>query len=395
MKTIRTLLACIRKADSTYNLINNGDKIVVGLSGGKDSVVLLYTLSLYQKFSHTDFTLQPVILDLGFDGFDPTKMIDYCNSLGYKLIVWDTTDAYKILKANQKDDKHLPCSICSRIKKAAINKAAQELGCNKVAFAHHSDDAIETLFMNEIYGGRVATFAPKMHLERADITFIRPLITCKEKDITNLVREENLPVISSKCPADKLTTRETIKGIVNDIYKTFPEAKVNFLTMLSHYEKFDLWDQDIAYQLENNHYTLKPVITPNDMVISSDICHQVFVKEMGLSYDEEFVIEHEIAAKPFLICENNKPIGTIRYRQTDHGYKMERFAILKDYRNKGVGKMVIKFLIEYIYTRFNPCEIYLHAMSHLQDFYKSCGLTEIGDIFYEADIPHIKFIFKK
>ena len=395
MKTIRTLLACIRKADYTYNLINNGDKIIIGLSGGKDSVVLLYTLNLYRKFSHTDFEIKPVLLDLGFDGFDPSLMQEYCKSLGYELHVENCKDVYKILKLNTKDDKHLPCSICSRMKKAAINKVASEFGFNKVAFAHHSDDAIETLFMNEIYGGRVATFAPKMTLERAGITFIRPLITCKEKDIVNLVKEENLPISPSKCPADKLTTRETIKGIVNNIYKEFPEAKVNFLTMLSHYEKFDLWDEDIYYQLENNHYTVKPVISKNDMAISTNIRHKVFVEEMGIAYDEEFVMDTELAAIPFLIFEKDTPIGTIRYRQTEHGYKMERFAILKEYRNKGIGKQVINFLKEYLYTRFNANEIYLHAMYHLRDFYSSCGLTEIGEIFYEADLPHIKFIYQK
>lgn len=150
MKAIRTVLACIRKADNKYNLINHGDRIVVGLSGGKDSVALLYTLHLYQKFSHTDFVVQPVTLDLGFDGFDASKMQEFCQSLGYNLIVSDSREVYPILKAHQGDEKHLPCSICSRMKKAAINKVANDLGFNKVAFAHHADDAIETLFMNEI-----------------------------------------------------------------------------------------------------------------------------------------------------------------------------------------------------------------------------------------------------
>ena len=131
MKAIRTVLACIRKADNTYNLINHGDKIIIGLSGGKDSVSLLYCLSLYQKFSHTDFLIQPVMLDLGFDNFNPSSMVDFCASLGYKLIVHDSREVYKILKIKQ-DGPHLPCSICSRMKKAAINKVAKELGYNKM-----------------------------------------------------------------------------------------------------------------------------------------------------------------------------------------------------------------------------------------------------------------------
>ena len=218
MKAIRTVLACIRKADQMYNLINHGDKILIGLSGGKDSVALTYALSLYQKFSHTDFVIQPVILDLGFPNFDPTPMRDFCNSLGLKLMVVDNTEVYKILQIQQKDKEHLPCSICSRMKKAAINKVANELGFNKVAFAHHADDAIETLIMNAIYGSRIATFSPKMHLERANITFIRPLINVRENDIIKLVKEENLPVLASGCPANMHTRREDMKNLFADSF---------------------------------------------------------------------------------------------------------------------------------------------------------------------------------
>ena len=395
MKTIRTLLACLRKADATYNLINHGDKIVVGLSGGKDSVVLLYLLNLYQKFSHTNFTIQPVILDLGFEGFDPTLMQEYCKSLGLELMVNDSREVYKILKAQQKDDKHLPCSICSRMKKAAINKVAMDLGYNKVAFAHHADDAIETKFMNEIYGGRVATFAPKMHLERADITFIRPLILCREKDISSFIKEEKLPVSSSCCPADKLTTREDIKIIISDLYKKFPEAKQNFLKMLSHYEKFDLWDEDIFYQVNNDNLTLKPVLTPNDNAIATNIRHKVFVEEMKFPYEEEFVLENELNSTSFLIYKNDNAIGTIRYRLTDYGYKMERFAILKEYRHLGYGSLVIKYFIDYIFSRFNPTPIYMHAVSHLKDFYSKFDLIPEGDEFIEAGVKHIKMVYKK
>ena len=197
MKMIRQVLAAVRRADQTYNLINHGDKIVIGLSGGKDSIVLTYVLSLYQKFSHTDFVIQPVTLDLGFDGFDPSGMKAFCESLGLTLIVEDAREVYPILLKQKElqNLEHLPCSICSRMKKAAINKAANELGFNKVAFAHHADDAIETLIMNAIYGSRIATFSPKMHLEKANIDFIRPLLLTHEKQIEQLIKEENLPVL--------------------------------------------------------------------------------------------------------------------------------------------------------------------------------------------------------
>lgn len=391
MKAIRTVLACLRKADSTYNLIEHGDKIVVGLSGGKDSVALLYALSLYQKFSHTDFVIQPVILDLGFDGFNPSLMKDFCKSLNLNLIVYDATDVYKILKANKQDDKHLPCSICSKMKKAAINKVANELGFNKVAFAHHADDAIETLFMNQIYGARIATFAPKMHLERANITFIRPFALVREKDIISLIKEENLPILTSSCPSDKLTTREDIKNVINNIYMNFKEAKVNFLTMLSNYEKFDLWDKDISYQLDTEGLTLKPALTKNDQAIIQNIRFNVFVKDMGIDPELEFEFEKEIDSTPFIIYLKDRPIGTIRYRKTLEGYKIERFAILKQYQKNGYGRKAIKFLIDLIASKYNPCVVYVHGMSYLKDFYLSLGLTQEKEEFFEADIGHYKF----
>ena len=217
MKAIRTVLACIRKADQEYNLINHGDKILIGLSGGKDSVVLTYALSLYQKFSHTDFKIQPVMLDLGFPNFNPYEMNKFCESLGLKLMVVDNTEVYRILQIQQKDHEHLPCSICSRMKKASMNKVAKEIGFNKVSFAHHADDAIETYMMNTLFGGRIASFAPKMHLERADITFIRPLINVRESDIIKLVKEENLPVLASGCPANMHTRREDMKNLLRSL----------------------------------------------------------------------------------------------------------------------------------------------------------------------------------
>lgn len=392
MKAIRTLLACIRKADQTYNLINHGDKIVVGLSGGKDSIALTYCLSLYQKFSHADFIIQPVTLDLGFPGFNPKPLIDFCDSLGLKLIVSDNRDVYKILEIqkNEQGTNHLPCSICSRMKKAAINRVASEIGFNKVAFAHHADDAIETLFMNEIYGGRIATFAPKMHLERADIEFIRPLLLARESEIKKLIKEENLPVIDSHCPADKTTTREDIKQLLDDVYKSFPKAKESFLSMLSNFEHEDIWGDEIFYQIDQDGLTLKPVVNKMDAFHAFDIRNKVFCQEQGIKYEDEVQVESERDANNFLIVLKDKPIGHIRYRKTDEGYKVERFCILKEYRKQGLGRKSFNFLCDLIGSKFNPCKVYFNAMHYLKDFYISCGFTPVGKIFVEAGIDHIK-----
>ena len=377
MKAIRTVLACIRKADQMYNLINHGDKIMIGLSGGKDSVALTYALSLYQKFSHTDFVIQPVMLDLGFPDFNPYEMNKFCESLGLKLLVVDNTEVYRILQIQQKDKEHLPCSICSRMKKASMNKVAKELGFNKVSFAHHADDAIETYMMNSLFGGRVASFAPKMHLERADITFIRPLIHVRESDIIKLVKEENLPVLAST------------------IYKRWPVAKDNLLTMLSNYEKEDIWGKEIYYQVNQNGLTLKPVTTPMDMMNVLNIRNIVFVGEQNCPYDIEVVPSEEEEAKHFLIYYKDTPVGTIRYRAMgDRTYKIERFAILKEYRGHGYGKDAFLYLVAKLEENFNPCTIYFNAQYQLFDYYKALGFTEEGETFYEANIKHIKMVKK-
>ena len=395
MKAIRTVLACIRKADQEYNLINHGDKILIGLSGGKDSVVLTYALSLYQKFSHTDFKIQPVMLDLGFPNFNPYEMNKFCESLGLKLMVIDNTEVYKILQIQQKDHEHLPCSICSRMKKASMNKVAKEIGFNKVSFAHHADDAIETYMMNTLFGGRIASFSPKMHLERADITFIRPLINVRESDIVRLVKEENLPVMASGCPANQHTRREDMKNLLKEIYHSYPEAKENLLTMLSNYEKEDVWGKEIYHQINQDGLTLKPVTTPMDMMHVLDIRNKVFVIGQNCPYDVEVVPEEEKEAKHFLIYNKETPIGTIRYRQTgDREFKLERFAILEEYRGKGYGKEAFLYLVNKLEEDYNPCTIWFNAQYQLLDYYKKLGFTEVGDTFIEANIKHIKMIKK-
>ena len=392
MKAIRTLLACIRKADQTYNLINHGDKIMVGLSGGKDSMALLYCLNLYRKFSHTEFELQPVTLDLGFPGFNPKPLQEYCKSLGLKLIVSDSKEVYEILCIQQEKQglKHLPCSICSRMKKAAINKVANEMGFNKVAFAHHADDAIETLLMNQIYGGRIATFSPKMHLENANIDFIRPFLLVHEKDIKSFIKEENIFVAGSSCPADKHTTREDIKVLLNNIYHQFPKAKESFLSMISNYEQEDLWGNEIYLQVNQQGLTLKPVITPIDMWHVTNIRELVFRKEQKVPYEEDEIFEEQLEAKTYLIYLKDKVIGTIRYRLVNDEYKIERFAILKEYRGKGYGKQTFNYFVELLATKFNPCTITLNSQEPVIGFYEACGFIKEGDMFVEVGINHIK-----
>ena len=205
MKAYRELLAKVKKADTLFNLIEDGDRIVVGISGGKDSIVLFDALVAYKNYSKKSFTILPVILDLGFAAFDATTYVDYFRAQGYELIISDSTSVAKILEINKNEHNlsKLSCSICSRMKKAAINHVAKALGANKVAFAHHIDDALETLVMNMIGGARIATFQPKMFLERAAITFIRPLILVDEALIMRVLKNRELPLLNYACPNNK------------------------------------------------------------------------------------------------------------------------------------------------------------------------------------------------
>ena len=390
MKTIRCLLAAIRKADQKYNLIEKGDKIAIGISGGKDSLTLLYCLHLYQKFSRASFQIVPIILDLGFDNFNPQKIMDYCLSLGYKLDVVNAKEVYKILKIQQKDKDHLPCSICSKMKKASINKRAKELGCNKVAFAHHADDAIETLFMNEIYGARIATFTPKMTLERADITFIRPLCLVREKQIIKFAKEENLPVLKSSCPADKHTTREDIKIVLNDLYKKFPNSYDNFLTMLDNYTKLDLWDSCLYLQVDTKGLTLKPVSNKLDKTIEMNLRLEIFYDELNLKYKKE-KDENQSNVFPFIIYKKEKPIGIIRYKEKENrNIEIDEFDLIKKYRNKGYGKKVFTYLLTFIKEKYNPVHCYICCLNKDKKYFLKFNLKQEDKTFKRNKQNYIK-----
>lgn len=347
MKSIKTILGRIRYADQKYSLFNEHDRIMIGVSGGKDSMALVYCLSLYQKFKFVNFKIYPTILDLGFPGFNVGPIKKYFKTLGLELNVVDAKDVYQILKIQQKDAKHLPCSICSRMKKAAINKAAKEMGCNKVAFAHHGDDAIETLFMNEIYGGRIATFQPKMHLERIDIDFIRPFIEVREDDIKTLVKEENIPVFSSHCPNDGFTERSVIKEFLNDFYDKYPDTKANFLTMLSNYDKEVLFNDDVNYKIERLDISLRPVLTASDSLIETKLRS----KFDAIRYDD---------LTRFIIYKKKTPIGVVSFRRIDTKvvevsdlYLLSR---CENYLNK-----IIKFIEFNISRKIVPVDIIIKA----------------------------------
>ena len=242
---VRKLLAQIRKSDELFNLINDNDIIAVGLSGGKDSSILLYLLYLYKfLYKNTynkDFKIVGIHIDLGFGEEDFTPLLEWFNKYPIDIVI-DKSKIKEILELNLHKDR-IDCSLCSTLKKGAVIKKAKEIGCNKVAFAHHADDAIETLFLNMIYGGRIATFDPKMYLDNSQITFIRPFALSFESEISKACRKLNIPVIASGCPNDGYTKRQEIKELLHSIYRNYPQAKDNFLLSLYNQEKLNLYFQ--------------------------------------------------------------------------------------------------------------------------------------------------------
>jgi len=239
---MKKILGDIRKADADFGMIEEGDKIAIGVSGGKDSMILLYALHLYQKFAPVKFDIVGVTLKLGFSGMDFDPVIRFCRekNIEYELV---DTKVYEILKRKADARGRLACSLCSKFKKGLLIKRAVELGCNKVSMAHHADDAVETLVMNMLHNGHISTFKAKMYMDKSNITFIRPLIYCYERDIIKVARKY-VPVVPSTCPMDKNTGREEIKVLLAEICKTYPAARSNLLNAIKNVDRVSLLSEE-------------------------------------------------------------------------------------------------------------------------------------------------------
>ena len=235
---MKKVLGLMRRCIQDFDMIQNGDKIGVGLSGGKDSMLLLYALKTYQGFSPEKFELEAFTVDLGFEGFDYNGIRDYCNSLDIP---------FNLKKTNIKDvvfdirGEKNPCSLCANMRRGAINNAIKEKGFNKLALAHHSDDAIETLFLAMFYEGRIKTLPPKSFLTRKEIYVIRPFLYLPEEIIRKTIIKYNIPIINNPCSQDKKTKREEVGLILEDIYEKIPRARDKILTAIKNEEEFNLW----------------------------------------------------------------------------------------------------------------------------------------------------------
>ncbi len=219
---LQKLLSYTRKAVDEYHMIQAGDKIAVGISGGKDSLTLLYALASLQKFYPKPFTLAALTVDLGYEGFDLSGIKTLCEALGVEYHIIQT-EISEILAAHREDGS--PCALCARLRKGALNDAALSLGCNKVAYGHHMDDMIETSMMSLIYEGRFCSFWPVTRLDKSGLTIIRPMMYVPEADVKGFEKKYALPVSKNPCPIEGSTKRTYIKNLIAQIQRENPGAK--------------------------------------------------------------------------------------------------------------------------------------------------------------------------
>ncbi|HHX94238.1 MAG TPA: tRNA 2-thiocytidine(32) synthetase TtcA [Clostridia bacterium] len=230
-------LTKVKHAVIDFGMLEKGDKVAVGISGGKDSMALLYIMLLLKKWSNFQFDIYPITVDMGLN-MDYSPIQEFCDKEGISYYIEPTQIGEIIFDVRQESN---PCALCANLRRGALHGAALKLGCNKVALGHHVDDLIETFFLNLCFTGRFATFKPKTYLDRTNLWVIRPLIYLHEQTLSSLAVLEKLPTVENLCPASGKTKREDMKEIVTFLEERFPEIKERFLTALLKKENNELW----------------------------------------------------------------------------------------------------------------------------------------------------------
>lgn len=218
---MRKMQSAVRRAVTDFNLIEDGDTIAVGVSGGKDSLTLLHVLAAMRVYLPQKFTLKALMLDLGYK-CDTREFERFCEKIDVECIIKQTDIANVVFDVRNEKN---PCSLCAKMRRGALNELAVQSGCNKVALGHHFDDVIETFYMSLIYEARLSCFDAKTYLDRTGVTVIRPLIYIEEKDIRAFAKKQNLPVIHNPCPADGFTKRQYVKDKLAALEKENPGVK--------------------------------------------------------------------------------------------------------------------------------------------------------------------------
>ncbi|MBE5792599.1 MAG: tRNA 2-thiocytidine biosynthesis protein TtcA [Clostridiales bacterium] len=238
---MKEVLGCIRRADKDFGLIQAGDTVCVGVSGGKDSMLLLYAMALYRRFCPNKYNLIAATLHMGLEPFDLEPVKALCEELDVPYTVQKTQIAQVIFEERKEKN---PCSLCAKMRRGALIDLCKDLGANKLALGHHRDDALETLLLSMFYEGRIHTFHPKTYLSRKGITQIRPMAYLPEKHVIHMVKSLNLPVVKSPCPANGATKREEMKKLLSHIATTIPNVRELMLSALQNEAQYGLWEKD-------------------------------------------------------------------------------------------------------------------------------------------------------
>lgn len=230
---MKRITSCVRKAVEDYDMIKEGDRVAVGISGGKDSLILLGALANLSRYYPKKFSVVGLTLDMGYDA-DYSEIKKYCENFGVEHIV-KKTNIKEVIFDYRKEEN--PCSLCAKMRRGALNDFAIEQGCKTVALGHHNDDVLETFMLSLLYEGRINCFSPVTYLDRTGIYQIRPLIYVKERDIKGVVNRLEVPVLKSSCPVDGITKRQEIKDIIRSLDKTVnPGMKKRIFTAISNSE---------------------------------------------------------------------------------------------------------------------------------------------------------------
>lgn len=240
---MRKIVGTMRKAINDYQMIKDGDKIAVGISGGKDSMTLLAALANLRRYSKEKFDLVGININMGFSDLnmeEVDKVKAFMDNLDVPFHIENTNIADIIF--NIRKEKN-PCSLCSKLRRGALNTIAKSQGCNKIALGHHKDDVLETMLLSFIFEGRLSTFMPVSYLSRTDITVIRPFIYVDEADIRGVTQRLNIPIIHNPCPADKHTQRQYMKELVANIKKDIPMAKDRMCSAIMSPDRYNLWNK--------------------------------------------------------------------------------------------------------------------------------------------------------
>lgn len=221
---MQNLMSRMRAAMEKYNMIDEGDVVAVGVSGGKDSLALLYALSEMRRFYPVKYDVKAITADMTFFGkkTDFSEITALCEKLGIEHIIRET-ELYHIIFETRKEKN--PCSLCARMRRGILHDMTKENGCTKLALGHHMDDAAETFMMNLLSGGRIESFRPVTYLSRKNLTMIRPMILATEKEVLSAARKTGLPTVESPCPMDKTSSRNEMKELLADLEKRYPSLK--------------------------------------------------------------------------------------------------------------------------------------------------------------------------